>query len=76
MGTWRVLVGSLLQRLRRDAAVSPSGLSVAGAAALLCVALLFPAPADGTDLKFAAPVVVAALLWRFTAAMRRRGVLR
>ena len=76
LATWSGLVGSMMLLLRRADAVSLLGLSAAGAAALLVVAIRYPAPAGGTDPKFASLIVaVAVLLWLYASAMRKRGVL-
>ena len=75
IATWTGLIGSLLLLLRRGAAVPLLGVSLAGAAGMFIVALVYPAP--GGNAGFAAIIVViAALLLAYSVAMRRRGVLR
>jgi hypothetical protein len=61
--------------LRRASAVSLLALSLAGAAGMLLVALVYPAP--GGSAGFAAGIVAAAaLLLIYAVTMRQRGVLR
>lgn len=74
IATWAGLIGSLLLLLHRGAAVSLLALSLAGAAGMLLVALIYPAPGDNAG--FAAIIVaIAALLLVYAVAMRRRGIL-
>jgi hypothetical protein len=73
IATWAGLIGSLLMLLRRASAVSLLALSLAGAAGMLLVALVYPAP--GGSIGFAAGIVaVAASLLGYADTMRRRGV--
>ena len=74
IATWAGLAGSLLLLLHRGTAVPLLALSLAGAAGMLLVALIYPAP--GGSAGFAAGIVaVAALLLVYAVTMRRRGVL-
>jgi ABC-type Co2+ transport system permease subunit len=74
IATWAGLIGSLLLLLRRASAVSLLALSLAGAAGMLLVAFMYPAPGGGIGLAVGI-VAVAALLLVYAVAMRRRGVL-
>ena len=75
LATWAGLIGGLMLLLRHASAVSLLALSLAGAAGMLLVALIYPAP--GGSAGFAAGiVVVAALLLGYANALRRHGVLR
>ena len=77
IATWSGLFGALALLSRRAAAVPLLTVSLAGAAGMLVVALLYPAPAGGSSPLFAALIMgVAALLLVYAGWLRLRRVLR